>query len=99
MSRCVRSSVVFGCCLVAAGCAGSPPPNPYPPVPPAVVEVAPLPAGEHKVRRPGYWEWNNDTYQWIPGHYVTPAPGAQRWENGHWTWRNGQWQWLPGHWV
>lgn len=48
---------------------------PYPP-PPARVEVIPPQKGKLDVWIDGQWDWGDRAWQWIPGVWVTPPPGA-----------------------
>ncbi|HUA53004.1 MAG TPA: hypothetical protein VMB81_12620 [Candidatus Sulfotelmatobacter sp.] len=72
-----------------------------PTAPPALrTEVVPPPPtpGVAVTWQSGYWNWNNNQWVWMPGHYVdTPSPQAV-WEPGHWAQEPNGWLWVQGRW-
>jgi hypothetical protein len=57
----------------------------------------PIP-GPNFVWTPGYWQWNNIEYYWVPGTWmVPPAPGLL-WTPGYWEFRDGVYVFNHGYW-
>ena len=46
----------------------------------------------------GYWSWNGQAYQWIPGHYERERHGY-RYVAPSWQWSGSGWVLQPGYWV
>jgi len=97
--------------LAAPSGAQLPPPPPRPPLPdeirPTIVEVAPPPLRvEVTVARPGpahvwargYWDWDGDSWAWVPGRWVlAPAAGAS-WVPARYARLSRGWRYVPAHW-
>jgi hypothetical protein len=71
--------------------------------PPAPIEEAPpeeKPAGDNVVWIPGYWNWDNETsdYLWVSGFWRAVPPG-RTWTPGHWQKATGGWQFVSGFWA
>jgi hypothetical protein len=48
----------------------------------------------------GHYEYAGDgrNYQWVPGHWETPPPGARTYVSGHWQQESQGYVWIPGSW-
>ena len=44
------------------------------------------------------WQWKDNRYTEVQGHWETPPPGHKRWIAGHWTSTKRGSYWVPGHW-
>lgn len=84
--------------LALAGCQSAPP---YPPVPPARVEVMGKPPVTQTllIWQPGHWNWNGGAYEWIPGDFVPRAGHSDLWMPGYWERSGMSWRWVAAHWV
>ena len=47
----------------------------------------------------GYWGYQGNSYQWVPGRWERPPRGRGHWEDGRWErggdgyrWRDGRWR-------
>jgi len=47
---------------------------------------------------PGYWDYNQDGYFWVPGTWVQPPEFGLLWTPGYWGWGNGGYAWNEGYW-
>ncbi|MGO9935924.1 MAG: hypothetical protein ACLPV8_29530 [Steroidobacteraceae bacterium] len=47
---------------------------------------------------PGYWDYNQDGYFWVPGTWVQPPEYGLLWTPGYWGWGNGGYAWNEGYW-
>jgi hypothetical protein len=98
--------------LIAAGASPSlaqlPPPPPLPDeIRPRIVVVAP-PAlrVETVVERPGpgyvwargYWDWDGDSWAWVPGTWVTAPVRSATWVPASYRRVSGGWEYVPAHW-
>jgi WXXGXW repeat (2 copies) len=66
--------------------------------PPLPSENVPPPPGPAFVWQPGYWQWNNYQYVWVPGHYTQRPTTTAVWIPDHWVQYNGGWMFVPGQW-
>ena len=63
----------------------------------------PAPRDEHVQPRAGFvwarghYEWRNNAYAWIPGHWERARAG-HRWNDGRWEQRGNAWVWVEGGW-
>ena len=75
--------------------------SPFPPVPPPVAEVRPLPpvSPDPVIWQPGHWDWNGQAYAWTPGLWVPREGHGSLWQDGYWTQVNGNIVWVPPHWM
>ena len=60
-------------------------------------EQPPLPAPGY-IWTPGYWNWNNDDYYWVPGTWVEPPHPGLLWTPGYWGFVNGAYMFNRGYW-
>jgi hypothetical protein len=92
--------------LALAGCA-PPAPRvpmacPHIPLPPGqnTVWTGPPKSGFRQILRPGYWDWQDGNYTWVPAQWMTLlVPGAPRWKDGFWTPNNGVCVWHRAHFI
>ncbi|MGO9039641.1 MAG: hypothetical protein ACLPX1_10675 [Steroidobacteraceae bacterium] len=47
---------------------------------------------------PGYWEYTQGGYSWVPGSWVQPPEVGLLWTPGYWGWGNGGYAWNAGYW-
>lgn len=86
------------------------PPLP-PPLPdeirPTIVRVAPPPSRvEAVIARPGpghvwargYWDWDGDSWAWVPGRWAVGPTRTARWVPARYERVSSGWQYIPGHW-
>ena len=67
------------------------------PPPPRYIIPPPPPSSLH-IWIQGYWQWTNNRYVWVPGHYARPPKPGAHWRPGQWVKRRGGWVWIPGYW-
>lgn len=69
-----------------------------PPAP--VYEISPqLEDPQMEIWRPGYWDYNGVSFDWIPGRVMQrPAPYAV-WSADRWEKRAYGWCFVPGFWI
>jgi hypothetical protein len=111
VSRVIAAGLLGGALVISAA-AQVPPAPPPPPLPDeiraTVVGVAPPPIRVESVTvaRPGtayvwargYWDWDGDSWAWIPGRWVsTPVAGAA-WVPARYTRVSTGWRYVPAHW-
>lgn len=46
----------------------------------------------------GYYNWQGDHYQWVPGAWVMVPRPAAVWVPGRWRPTAGGYMWVSGHW-
>jgi WXXGXW repeat (2 copies) len=67
--------------------------------PPALpVYEQPVLVEEGGIWAPGYWDYNQDGYFWVPGTWVQPPEVGLLWTPGYWGWGNGGYAWNEGYW-
>jgi hypothetical protein len=64
--------------------------------PPMRSEAAPPPRRGH-VWVPGYWDWRNNRYTWVRGHWVRERRGYV-YNQPTWRERDGRWVYSRGGW-
>src|SRR5438128_900049 len=47
---------------------------------------------------PGYWDYGDDGYFWVPGTWVEPPEVGLLWTPGYWGWGDGFYIWHAGYW-
>jgi hypothetical protein len=57
----------------------------------------PLPAPGY-IWTPGYWNWNNEDYYWVPGTWIEPPRPGLLWTPGYWGFVNGAYMFHRGYW-
>ncbi|MDQ5859043.1 MAG: YXWGXW repeat-containing protein [Acidobacteriota bacterium] len=94
--------------LAAPAAAQLPPPPPLPDeIRPRIVAVAP-PAlrVEAVVARPGpthvwargYWDWDGDSWAWVPGRWAVGPTRAASWMPARYERVSSGWEYVPAHW-
>ena len=111
MSKVISRSLATA--ILAAAFAGStdaqlPPPPPLPDeIRPTIVEIAPPPLrAETVVARPepgvvwarGYWDWDGNSWAWIPGRWVAAPVARATWVSARYTRVSSGWEYVPAHW-
>lgn len=103
LAAAVAATVLSGCIVVPAHRGGyydgggstviidTPPPPPY-------AEVQPVMPYPGAVWVGGYWGWQSNRHQWVPGYYERPRPGY-RYEPNRWENRGGRWHLRVGGWF
>jgi hypothetical protein len=67
------------------------------PPPIAVFDQPPAP-GDGYIWTPGYYQYGDYGYYWVPGHWVTPPSEGVLWTPGYWANERGRYQWHEGYW-
>jgi hypothetical protein len=87
-----------------------PPPPPMPPLPGLEIRIGrqapPRIRRERRAVRPsrdavwvaGFWDWQGDSWVWIPGRWVVPEARRARWIAPRYVRIAGGWRYIPGHW-
>ena len=78
---------------------GAPPPNdhrPHAPPPPPRAESSLAKAGF--VWIPGRWDWKNDQWAWLDGHWERERAG-KRWRPAEWRNQDNAWVLVDGDWI
>jgi hypothetical protein len=67
--------------------------------PPAIpIYAQPLCPGDGYIWTPGYYQYGDYGYYWVPGTWVlAPRPGFL-WTPGYWGWGGGLYAWHAGYW-
>lgn len=47
---------------------------------------------------PGYYNWRNNQYSWVSGHWVHERKG-HHWQQARWVERDGAWHRVGGNWA
>jgi YXWGXW repeat-containing protein len=67
--------------------------------PPALpVYEQPVLVEEGGIWTPGYWDYNDGNYFWVPGTWVQPPAVGLLWTPGYWGWGNGGYAFNAGYW-
>src|SRR5580692_8763489 len=67
--------------------------------PPALpVYEQPVLVEEGGIWTPGYWDYNEGSYFWVPGTWVQPPAVGLLWTSGYWGWGNGGYAFNAGYW-
>lgn len=61
-------------------------------------EVVPEHRRRGQVWIPGYYDWRNNQYRWVSGHWERERRG-QHWQQARWVERNGVWHRVGGNWA
>jgi hypothetical protein len=46
----------------------------------------------------GYWTWNNDRYEWMPGHWQRPPNSSAVWVAPRWEQQGNAYKFTEGYW-
>ena len=67
------------------------------PPPIAVFDQPPCP-GDGYIWTPGYYQYGNYGYYWVPGQWVMPPSVGVLWTPGYWGFAGGRYTWHEGYW-
>ncbi len=74
----------------------------YPVAPALLSERVPEPpaTGTPQSWRPGYYDYQDGQYRWVPGEWVPLAGHGRLWQDGYWV-RTGSksYSWVPAGWT
>ncbi|MGO9094675.1 MAG: hypothetical protein ACLQGV_05580 [Bryobacteraceae bacterium] len=66
--------------------------------PPIAVFDQPLCPGDGYIWAPGYYQYGDYGYYWVPGHWVMPPSVGMLWTPGYWGFGGGRYLWHEGYW-
>lgn len=66
--------------------------------PPIVVFDQPTCPGDGYVWTPGYYQYGDYGYYWVPGQWVMPPSVGVLWTPGYWGYVSGKYAWHAGYW-
>lgn len=111
MSNFVKQTILGSLFAAVASAAASqvPPPPPLPDeIRPVVVAVAPPPVRVERVTvtRPGpsyvwargYWDWDGDSWMWIPGRWAVAPVARATWVPAQYVRVSSGYRYVPAHW-
>ncbi|HEY1760293.1 MAG TPA: YXWGXW repeat-containing protein [Bryobacteraceae bacterium] len=67
------------------------------PPPIAVFDQPPCP-GDGYIWTPGYYQYGDYGYYWVPGQWVLPPSPGLLWTPGYWGFAGGRYVWNAGYW-
>ena len=67
------------------------------PPPIAVFDQPPCP-GDGYIWTPGYYQYGDYGYYWVPGAWVLPPAPNMLWTPGYWGFEGGKYLWHAGYW-
>jgi len=67
------------------------------PPPIAVFDQPPCP-GDGYIWTPGYYQYGDYGYYWVPGAWVLPPAAGDLWTPGYWGLSGGKYLWHEGYW-
>ena len=67
------------------------------PPPIAVFDQPPCP-GDGYIWTPGYYQYGDYGYYWVPGQWVMPPAVGDLWTPGYWAFTGGRYAWHEGYW-
>ena len=67
------------------------------PPPIAVFDQPPCP-GDGYIWTPGYYQYGDYGYYWVPGSWVLPPAVGQLWTPGYWGFEGSRYRWHEGYW-
>ncbi|MGA2435713.1 MAG: hypothetical protein ABSG25_10550 [Bryobacteraceae bacterium] len=67
------------------------------PPPIAVYDQPPCP-GDGYIWTPGYYQYGDYGYYWVPGQWVMPPAMGELWTPGYWGFVGGRYAWNEGYW-
>src|ERR1035438_5901982 len=67
------------------------------PPPIAVFDQSPCP-GDGYIWTPGYYQYGDYGYYWVPGQWVIPPSVGLLWTPGYWGFGGGRYAWHEGYW-
>ncbi len=66
--------------------------------PPIVVFDQPPCPGDGYIWTPGYYQYGDYGYYWVPGQWVMPPSVGMLWTPGYWGLTSGRYVWHEGYW-
>ena len=66
--------------------------------PPIVVCDQPACPGDGYIWTPGYYQYGDYGYYWVPGQWVLPPSVGLLWTPGYWDFVHGRYTWHEGYW-
>ena len=66
--------------------------------PPIVVFDQPACPGDGYIWTPGYYQYGDYGYYWVPGQWVLPPSVGLLWTPGYWDFVHGRYTWHEGYW-
>ncbi|HEV2692413.1 MAG TPA: YXWGXW repeat-containing protein [Verrucomicrobiae bacterium] len=66
--------------------------------PPIAVFDQPACPGDGYIWTPGYYQYGDYGYYWVPGQWVTPPAPDMLWTPGYWEFVHGKYNWHEGYW-
>src|SRR5579871_1433889 len=66
--------------------------------PPLPVYEQPVLVEEGAIWAPGYWDYGQDGYYWVPGTWVEPPEIGLLWTPGYWAFHDGGFFFTDGYW-
>jgi hypothetical protein len=66
--------------------------------PPIVVFDQPPCPGDGYIWTPGYYQYGDYGYYWVPGQWVLPPSEGLLWTPGYWDFAHGKYAWHAGYW-
>ena len=66
--------------------------------PPIVVFDQPACPGDGYIWTPGYYQYGDYGYYWVPGQWVLPPSVGLLWTPGYWGYASGRYSWHEGCW-
>ena len=66
--------------------------------PPITVLAQPPCPGDGYIWTPGYYQYGEYGYYWVPGQWVLPPGVGLLWTPGYWGFVGGRYTWHEGHW-
>jgi hypothetical protein len=66
--------------------------------PPIVVFDQPACPGDGYIWTPGYYQYGDYGYYWVPGQWVLPPSPGLLWTPGYWGYASGKYAWHEGYW-
>lgn len=58
----------------------------------------PLCPGDGYIWTPGYYQYGDYGYYWVPGQWVMPPSSGLLWTPGYWGYASGKYAWHEGYW-
>ena len=93
----VRSILALVCLFAASAFAGIQLSVNIAPPPIAVFDQPPAP-GDGYIWTPGYYQYGDYGYFWVPGQWVLPPSPGMLWTPGYWGFEGGHYGWHAGYW-
>ncbi len=66
--------------------------------PPITVFDQPACPGDGYIWTPGYYQYGDYGYYWVPGQWVLPPAAGMLWTPGYWAFEGGKYNWHAGYW-